>query len=346
LNDTGLNTLLEEEEEEEEDEEEAGDARDEGSSEESEESTDGDGREEATEATEELASEFSAVDEVTVVAEADRVITDTAPVATEPDQEVTAKTESGIPVDITDGGISVVNQPIAFTASGVSSSRNSPSETMRFDDAGGLAGFQAAGTDLQVVTYNIGTATNRNAGFDPITEVKWGRWSEGIAEVHAGADTSQLDLSETSLPWIVAPIEDLPAQEITGFADYVLVGNTDPTDNLGHVGVLGNASLAANFTNSTVSSSLQLGIDNQVWTATGSGDINARFFSGLYSTVTVDGSGNGSGAFSGMFTNFSGTDTPLGAGLTYDLSNGSTNINGAAVFNRSGNPLLLLDTSQ
>ena len=46
------------------------------------------------------------------------------------------------------------------------------------------------------------------------------------------------------------------ALPITGSANYTLIGNTDPTDGNGNVGFLGSATLQADFTNQTVSSTL------------------------------------------------------------------------------------------
>ena len=140
-----------------------------------------------------------------------------------------------------------------------------------------------------------------------------------------------MDLTSSSLHWISSPAAEAPEQTITGSASFTLRGNTDPTDNLGNVGVLGSASLSADFTNQVVQSSLQLGINNQVWTATGSGSINANLFEGLYDTVTVGGSSTGSGSFGGIFTGF-GDGLPSGAGLNYHLINESTTVNGAAIF--------------
>ena len=110
-----------------------------------------------------------------------------------------------------------------------------------------LVGFE---DQDQSSAFAIGSADNLNVGFDPITQVKWGRWGGGNATENAVS----LDLSNSSLHWITVPDEE-PIQVITGSAEYVLVGNTDPTDNQGNVGVLGKATLDANFTTSVVNSS-------------------------------------------------------------------------------------------
>ena len=123
---------------------------------------------------------------------------------------------------------------------------------------------------------------------------------------------------------------------ITGTATYTLVGNTNPTDGNGNVGVLGSASLAANFTQQTVSSIVNLAINESVWNASGSGSFgdNGNLFSGSYNDVTVNGNSEGnSGLFSGFFAGDDNGDAiPDGAGLIYNLTNGTDAVTGAAVF--------------
>ncbi|MFT7218636.1 MAG: hypothetical protein ACI8Z1_000247 [Candidatus Azotimanducaceae bacterium] len=76
---------------------------------------------------------------------------------------------------------------------------------------------------------------------------------------------------------------------ITGYAEYVFVGKTDATDNLG---VLVSASLLANITDAVVQSDIQLGINDQVWQAIGTGDTSSKLFSGLYNRVYSRCAGN------------------------------------------------------
>jgi len=82
---------------------------------------------------------------------------------------------------------------------------------------------------------------------------------------------------------------------------------------------------------------LQLGINSQNWTATGSGAITSNLFNGLYGTVSVNGAAGGNGSFGGAFGGFGVSGVPSGAGMTYQLSNGTTTVSGAAVFNNAGN---------
>ena len=82
-------------------------------------------------------------------------------------------------------------------------------------------------------------------------------------------------------------------------------------------------------------SRVELGINNQAWTAVGSGSINVNLFSGSYNTVTVNGAAGATGSFGGNFVGFAGA-VPQGAGLSFRLENGATVVNGVAVF---GNPV-------
>jgi hypothetical protein len=136
---------------------------------------------------------------------------------------------------------------------------------------------------------------------------------------------------------------------ISGFANYTLVGNTSPTDNLGNVGVLGNASFSADFTNQTVNSMLALDIAGANWTAAGNGTIGAmaglpaHLFNGIYNNVAITGATGtiiGTGIFSGFFSQPGPSADPTypgGVGMTYSLSDpqSGTAVSGALAF---GNP--------
>lgn len=265
--------------------------------------------------------------------------TTTAPGDNEPDQEISAAGTGGQNVDLTGGGEETfIPRGLTFAVEGRAAGINTNNETATFDSNNNLTGFADPGSEGQSVTYAIGAAVNRNVGFDPNSSIKWGRWGNGIATQSTNdAAPTNLELDNQSLHWVVVSQDEVvPTQVITGSASYTLVGNTDPTDNLGNVGVLGSANFSADFTNSTVESSLQLGINEQNWTASGSGNITSNLFSGLYGTVSVNGAADGSGSFGGVFGGFSATGVPTGAGMTYQLSNGTATVSGAAVFNNSG----------
>jgi hypothetical protein len=269
----------------------------------------------------------------TAVATATVVALPSETVAVEPaPQVVIVSSPAGTVADITDGTLEATPRGLAFALSPSAVGINSVNETMSFNTDGNLIGF----TDNRTAVsqgYRLGTATNLNAGVDTANSLKWGRWSQGAATRQAGdAAATQIDLTNRSLHWLVGPV-NAPAQVITGTANYILAGNTDPTNNLGQVGILGTASLGADFTNSTVTSNVQIGIADRVWKATGNGAINANLFNGLYSTVTVGGIAGGSGTFGGVFTNVL-NGAPQGAGLTYQLVNGSSNVSGVAIFKK------------
>lgn len=194
------------------------------------------------------------------------------------------------------------------------------------DGQGELIGFSG------VVAADIGTATNFDTGADSATGLRWGRWHGGLANTASDGATNALDLRNASLHWIYAIGSDGPVLAITGSRSYTLVGGTSPTDNSGAVGVLGSATLSADFTNLLVFSSLEVTFGDPVaggtlWQASGQGLITAGTFEGAYS-VLVNGQ-TGSGGFGGFFT-----ADGSGAGLTFELTDAGfvTTINGVAAF--------------
>ena len=152
--------------------------------------------------------------------------------------------------------------------------------------------------------------------------------------------TEEIDLTQSSLHWITDDAQNDNALPISGSASYILLGNTDPTNNSGDVGVLGDASFFVDFTNQTVANSLLLSVGGSVWSASGTGSIidGSHWFEGLYSQVLVDGVSGGAGEFAGFFSSMidSGTGLPAGAGVVYSLvdspSNPSTIVNGTLIF--------------
>jgi len=221
-----------------------------------------------------------------------------------------------------------------FTGAGVN---NIP--PMVLDGSGALVAFRG-NTPSGVADHGIGTAANADLGFAPDTALRWGRWAGGQAQVGQSA----LDLAHQSLHWIIsAEGTSVPAMPITGTASYRLVGNTNPTDNFGHVGFLGSASLSANFTDRTVTNSLGLGINNQIWAATGSGNlivvngVVSPLFAGNYTTVIVnDVTAGNNGSFTGFFTSPGSAGVPAGAGLSYSLNSGGVTVSGVAAFGKPG----------
>ena len=277
-----------------------------------------------------------------------------------PAQPVIGISPDGRPVDLTPGDPGPQgNRSNSFstgplTASDIiysASTDNDPSQ-YQLDASNNLTGFDSS-LPLRngpiAATYGIGTSSNVDTGFDSMTVLRWGRWSGGAAEVTiAGTPTGSLDLASQSLHWVSGPESGVPAaMPITGVANYSLVGNTNPTDNFGNVGVLGSASFVADFTNLLVTSTLSLDINNSNWTATGIGNIGdatsavpAHMFDGIYNSVVINGVAGGTGVFSGFFSqpgNTSDPSFPGGVGMTYTLQGPSAGIavSGALVF---GNP--------
>jgi hypothetical protein len=275
-------------------------------------------------------------------------------------------------VDLTDGEAARTDDQISVTYvipdSGVASltgSRRQFSEQFALDTNGNLSEFEGFGTngagvqppitgsfDIVVDTipstesyrYLIGSAVQRNTGVDPLTSLRWGRWSGGAMEITGSDDSTVIaDLSNSSLHWVITPSFGEAVVPSVGSAEYILVGNTDPTDLNGNVGSLGSANFTADFSNGAVSNEIRLTMLGDLWVASGTGIIGGNapnHFGGVYDSVSHgQGSDNGIGNFTGLFAPASGTAnaTPAGAGLTYSLQDdvGQTHISGAAVF---GNP--------
>lgn len=215
------------------------------------------------------------------------------------------------------------------------------------DRSGGLTAFRApfpaAGLPL-LGEYQLGSAANAESGTDPATQLRWGRWTGGTAQAVVAGIPQPLDLANRSLHWALSgEAATPPALPQSGSASYTLVGNTNPTDNLGAVGTLGGASFDADFTNSIVASTLDLQVNGVQWNATGTGTIGAQAglpahqFSGGYTAVVTGGQApGGTGSFTGFFSTPGGSQpgVPGDAGLTYTLIDdaGLQSVQGAAAF--------------
>lgn len=244
--------------------------------------------------------------------------------------------------------ISWSNGPLPLTLfSGFAGTQDNTPVEYVLDAGNNLDGFVGPHPESGVVvraSFGIGTAANVETGFDPVTMLRWGRWSGGMANItlDTGTDASQ-DLSLQSLHWISGPEwMTPPVIPLLGAVDYSLIGNTSPTNNFGEIGVLGSATFLADFTNMQVFSTLNLDIGQSSWFASGSGNIGAgaglpaHQFSGFYNNVTVDGFSTDFGFFSGFFSEPGNTpdpDLPGGAGLTYTLFDDLNQwVSGALVF--------------
>lgn len=206
---------------------------------------------------------------------------------------------------------------------------------------------------LSIVGEDVDNASTFNKGADPETGFEWGRWASGSFTAEPGPSGSNETVTlagQESVHWVYGlPLDGDPLADITGSALYSLVGNTEPTDNEGNIGVLGVADLFVNFTESMVNLNLGLTINGNNWQASGEGAFlpgGAFEGSGLNGSITSQSGPNGvinGGVFNGSFSpnivDVGGNSLPAGAGFTYGLAGqvggASSLVTGAAVV---GNP--------
>ena len=146
-----------------------------------------------------------------------------------------------------------------------------------------------------------------------------------------------MPLNNRSLHWLLGPVfVTTPVLPQTGTASYGLVGNTNPTDTNGNVGVLNAATFNANFTNQTVGVALDATLAQRRWFATGQGTIvnGTVLFNGTFTAGNVSGIAPLAGDLSGFFALPAyGVASVAGAGVNYRLTAGSSDrLDGAAVF--------------
>lgn len=214
------------------------------------------------------------------------------------------------------------------------------------DGSGSLIRFatvvdgETAVSELSIVGANgSATAETFNLGADTASGFIWGRWASGSATVNPppqGSDALIELPDQQSIHWFSgAELAGEPLANITASASYSLVGNTEPTDANGNVGVLGSADLTVNFSTQIVDVDLQLGINNQNWSAAGTGALATGGYlpfsgSNLSGTITDGQSAIGTvagqfeGAFSPNVQQVAGQAVPAGAAFAYGLQ-GSIN---------------------
>ncbi len=264
----------------------------------------------------------------------------------EPAIEIVATDEFGTPIDLIDGDpeptlfndVAFATGSLLQSASFTGVSSNIPADLTLGQSGASLRGFKGpspGAPDPRGSRYAIGDAASFNVGFDPLSGIRWGRWSAGTAALTPpGASATGIQLAQQSLHWVLGPQLDAPpVLPISGTVSFeVISGNTDPTDNFGNVGVLGSASLLADFTNQTVIADVLLSMAGSIWSGNGSGALNGHQFGGDFSTVLIDNLPGAGGRFSGFLAGGSqgGFD---GAGLGYALEDldGSV-VNGVVVF--------------
>lgn len=212
------------------------------------------------------------------------------------------------------------------------------------DSAGNLVRFNASLAGTRGATFGMALSKNLNTGFDAATGIRWGRWQSGAMDVTAPPTSSRpRDLTSESLHWIASnEFGAPPTLPQTGTATYTLVGNTDPTDTKGNVGVLGAASLSADFTNRLVSSKLTLNVEGRSWYASGVATfpIGGERLIGSYDDVRIGNLAQGQGTIDGFLTQARfGSATLDGAGLAYNLADNARQlgvISGALAFAKGG----------
>ena len=249
----------------------------------------------------------------------------------------TGKTLSGPPLIFNPGTIESSRMVVSSGPASFVRSNPSTSATVTNNQ---LTRYENQTVSEGVGIYTPGTAATLDLGFDPATGIAWGRWGGGVAQIQkTNGSVLSSDLTSSSLHWVASPDQSQSiALPSTGTASYQLVGNTSPTNNLGQIGVLGTATLDANFTSRSVDTSVAIGINNQVWNASASGlPISSNGgFSGNMNSVNVNtGTANisGSGNSAGFFTN---NASGAGMGFTLDANVGGTpaSVSGSAIFQK------------
>jgi hypothetical protein len=196
-------------------------------------------------------------------------------------------------------------------------------ETILLDGTGLLAfpAFGQFGQSPGLATLLRATSSNVDTG--SVVGLSWGRWSGGSATVTGDAFAAfSQDLAQQSLHWIVhEPATAVPLLPVAGTLSFQVVGSTTPTDAAGQAGQLLGASLAADFTNGTLASTLAVLINGQEWYAAGTAALGSgNQFDGIYASGSIGGTLPVAGAFSGFFSKVAADSEALAAGLAWKLA--------------------------
>ncbi len=250
-----------------------------------------------------------------------------------------AATESGSEISLIEGEISSSRMVAIATSTpdGVKSMaavQSNPYSAAALTPDNDLQGFENRSlADAGATGVYSTNEPSIDLGYDPDSGIAWGRWGAGLAQLQ-GTNTAF-----SSLHWVVSPDQSqniaLPS---SGTVNYQWSGNTTPTDNQGNSGILGDATLNADFTNMNVDVGVALSIpaNGQVWNGSGSDlPISANGgFSGNLSSVSVN-TGNavidGAGSAAGFITN-NASGAAFGYSLEADVNGVATTVNGAAIF--------------
>lgn len=255
-----------------------------------------------------------------------------------------AETQSGNSFSLTDGSITSSRMVVSSygkegEAGSISSVYSNPFNSAAVTADNDLEQFDNKFIDNSniVGVYSAGSSPTIDLGYDPNTGIAWGRWGAGLTQFQPLNGSTVTEPTYSSLHWVTSPDQSQTiALPSSGTASYQWVGNTTPTDNLGNTGILGNATLDANFTNMTVDTSVAVGINNQVWSGAGT-DLAITSnggFSGNLSNVNVS-TGNeniaGTGNTAGFFTN-NGVGAGMGFSLEANVGGTDTTVTGTATF--------------
>ena len=178
-------------------------------------------------------------------------------------------------------------------------------------------------------------------GRDSSSGLSWGRWQRDEDEDFRGSDKHRLSIDEADdVQWIMArQNEQIRSLPTTGLAVYELLAATNPSDNHGNVGVLGEARLDVDFTNRSVDTRIELDINNQSWRAQGNG-LELRISGDFSGDMQVDIQHShehsmGAGQVAGfLVSQKKDLETPNNAAMVFQMErHGSdpTRVTGAAV---------------
>jgi hypothetical protein len=213
-----------------------------------------------------------------------------------------------------------------------------------FDNGANLIRFDAPVPNAARGTLAAGVSNVTTTGEHAATGIRWGRWDGGAIDVTTPPrSTVSNDLTGQSLHWITSnEYGTPPAIPQSGSATYTLVGTTNPTDTRGNVGVLGTATLEADFTNRFVSTEMTLKVGGFDWYASGQATfpIGGSRFEGTYDDVRVQNIARGQGTIHGFFTQprVDSGSVP-GAGLAFNLADNAGQlgvISGVLAFEQGG----------
>lgn len=251
-----------------------------------------------------------------------------------PDLPVGGTGPDGQPVDLTPGTLppqsaTPLLNDVAFGLGlfadfGTLVGSDSGNEDTILLDAGSLLAFPAQlPSDAGPLTLAFAIGSSASTDLGSASGLSWGRWSGGSLEasINGGGLVSE-DLETQSLHWITRePAVEPPVLPVSGAVPFQLIGATTPTDVAGETGVIGGASLAADFTGGSVAMTLAVQINGLAWYAAGSAPLDGGpLFTGAFSSASIGGTLPVTGGFAGFLAEPAGAPGTLTAGLSWSLA--------------------------